>query len=55
MADASCDVPSSEVRRHLSEHLDRVLGGESFTVSRHGRPIAELRPVSPEEINTDDD
>jgi antitoxin (DNA-binding transcriptional repressor) of toxin-antitoxin stability system len=31
-----------ELRDHLSAYLERVKGGETFTVTEHGRPIAKL-------------
>ncbi len=39
------EIGSYEAKTHLAEILDRVDHGESFTITRHGRPIAELRPV----------
>lgn len=35
-----------DLRNHGGEILDRVAGGETLTVTRDGRPIAELRPLS---------
>lgn len=35
-----------ELRNHGGEILDRVEGGEAMTVTRDGRPIAELRPLA---------
>ena len=34
-----------DLRNHGGEILDRVAGGESMTVTRDGRAIAELRPL----------
>src|SRR4029077_1811672 len=31
-----------DLRDHLSAYLERVKGGEIFTVTEHGRPIAKL-------------
>ena len=31
-----------DLRDHLSAYLERVKGGEVFTVTEHGRPIARL-------------
>jgi len=39
-------VESSYARQHLSELLDAVLTGKTFTITRHGRDIAQLVPVS---------
>lgn len=33
------------VKTNLSGLLDRVAEGETITVSRHNKPIAELRPL----------
>ena len=35
-----------DLRNHGGEILDRVEGGEAMTVTRDGRPIAELRPLA---------
>lgn len=34
-----------DLRNKGGEVLDRVLAGERVTVTRDGRPVAELRPV----------
>ena len=34
-----------KAKRRLYTLLERVERGESFTITRHGRPVAELRPV----------
>ena len=34
-----------ELRNHGSEVLERVLRGETLTVTRGGSPVAELRPL----------
>lgn len=39
-------LESSYVRQHLSELIDSVLTGRSYTVTRHGRDVAQLVPVS---------
>ena len=38
-------VSSSDLRNNGGEILDTVMRGESMTVTRHGRAIAELRPL----------
>jgi prevent-host-death family protein len=38
---------SSEAKTHLPRLLDRVVGGESITITRHGVPVATLVPVQP--------
>ena len=39
-------VGSFDAKTHLSEYLERVARGESFTITRRGAPVAELRPVT---------
>ena len=39
------DVGAYEARTHFSKLLARVQRGERFVITRHGRPVAELRPV----------
>lgn len=38
-------VGSYEAKTHLSQLLDRVARGESFTITRHGTPVARLVPL----------
>jgi prevent-host-death family protein len=39
-------MPSvAEARNNLSELIDRALRGEGVVITRHGRPVVELRPV----------
>lgn len=35
-----------EAKNRLSELIDRALKGEGVVITRHGRPIVELRPIS---------
>jgi prevent-host-death family protein len=46
-------VPASEVHRHFAEHLDAALRGETFEITRSGRPVGRLVP--PLEENDDED
>lgn len=39
------NVTIRELRNHGGEVVDRVAAGERMTVTRSGRPVAELRPV----------
>ena len=39
-------IPFTEFRRNASGMLTRVENGEVLLVVRHGRPIAEIVPVS---------
>lgn len=38
-------VTIRELRNHGGEVVERVLAGEALTVTRAGKPVAELRPV----------
>ena len=38
-------VGAYEAKTHLSELLAKVEGGEEFTITKHGSPIARLVPV----------
>ena len=38
-------VGAYEAKTHLSELLEKVEGGEEFTITKHGSPIAKLVPV----------
>ena len=38
------DVTIRELRNHGGDVVDRVAAGERLTVTRDGRPVAELRP-----------
>ncbi len=44
------EIGSYQAKVHLSEYLERVRQGESFYISRHGKPIAELKPVEPDDL-----
>ena len=37
----------AEARNRLSELIDRALSGEGVTITRHGHPVVELKPVAP--------
>ena len=39
------EVSIRELRNHGGEVVDRVAAGERLTVTRSGKPVAELRPV----------
>ncbi|MCG8505069.1 MAG: type II toxin-antitoxin system prevent-host-death family antitoxin [Sphingomonadales bacterium] len=41
------EIGAFEAKTKLSELLRRVEEGESFRVTRHGRPVAILSPASP--------
>ena len=40
------EIGAFEAKTHLSELLAAVEAGEVFTITRRGKPVAELRPVS---------
>jgi prevent-host-death family protein len=42
------DVSIRELRNHGGEIVDRAAGGERITITRDGKPVAELSPVRPE-------
>jgi prevent-host-death family protein len=39
------EVSVRDLRNHGGDVLDAVMRGESVTVTRQGRPVAELRPI----------
>ena len=40
------EVTIRELRNAVGDVIDRVLRGERLTVTRSGRPVAELRPLA---------
>ena len=40
-------VNLSEAKAHLSELIDRVEAGETVEITRRGKPVAKLTPVTP--------
>jgi prevent-host-death family protein len=36
----------AEAKNQLSALIDRAIGGEAVVITRHGRAVVELRPVS---------
>lgn len=42
-------VGAYEAKTHLSRLLERVEKGEWITITKHGRPVAVLRPASDRE------
>lgn len=40
------EVGTYEAKTHLPKLLERVRRGERITITRRGKPIAELRPVA---------
>ena len=41
-------IGAYEAKTHLPRLLDRVARGESLTITRHGKPVARLVPVTGE-------
>ena len=39
-------IGATDAKRYLSRLLDRVAQGESLTITRHGKPVARLIPVT---------
>jgi prevent-host-death family protein len=35
----------ADAKNRLPELIDRALKGESVVITRHGRPVAELKPI----------
>ncbi len=40
------EIGAYEAKTHLPKLLERVAKGERFLITKHGRPVAELVPVS---------
>lgn len=40
------NIGSFEAKTHLSAVLDRVNKGQTYIITKRGKPIAELRPVN---------
>lgn len=36
----------ADAKNQLSELIDRALKGEGVVITRHGRPVVELKPVA---------
>lgn len=41
------DVTIRELRNHGGDVVDRAARGEQITITRAGKPVAELRPAGP--------
>ena len=39
-------IGACEAKTHLPQLLDRVARGERLTITRHGKPVAQLIPVA---------
>ena len=40
---SSCSI--AKAKDNLSKLIDEALAGEAVTITRHGRPVVELRPA----------
>jgi prevent-host-death family protein len=40
------EIGAYEAKTHLPKLLERVQNGESFVITRHGRPVAQLIPIA---------
>ncbi len=40
------EIGAYDAKTHLPELLERVQKGERFTITRHGRPVAQLVPCA---------
>jgi len=47
------EVSIRDLRNHGGDVIDRVAGGERLTVTRAGRPVAELRPLGRAPLRAD--
>lgn len=47
------EVSIRDLRNHGGDVVDRVAAGESVTVTRAGRPVAELRPLGRVPVSAD--
>lgn len=43
-------IGAYEAKTHLPRLLEEVERGERFVITRHGRPVAELAPVSVRDV-----
>ena len=45
------EVSIRELRNHGGDVVDRAAKGERFTVTRSGKPVAEIRPLGREPLS----
>ena len=43
--EANNSIGAYDAKTRFSEILERVVGGEEFTITRHGSPVAKLVPI----------
>lgn len=47
------EVSIRDLRNHGGDVIDRVERGERITITRAGRPVAELRPLARPQLSTE--
>jgi prevent-host-death family protein len=47
------EISIRELRNHGGDVVDRAARGERLTITRSGKPVAELRPLSREPVPLD--
>ena len=40
-------ISMSELRKHFDEYLGRVKLGETFLITKYGKPVGEFKPAGP--------
>lgn len=45
------NIPIQELKQTLAEILRRVELGETFTITRHGKPVARLQPAVEQHVH----
>jgi prevent-host-death family protein len=48
------DVSIRDLRNHGGEVVDRAARGEQITITRSGKPVAELRPLRREPLSAEE-
>ena len=48
------EVSIRDLRNHGGEVVDRAARGEQITITRSGKPVAELRPLSREPLSAEE-
>ncbi len=47
------EISIRELRNHGGDAVDRAAKGERLTITRSGKPVAELRPLNREPVSLD--
>jgi len=40
-------IPLHEAKAHFSHYVNKAFSGQSYIITKHGHPIAELKPYTP--------